>query len=80
MLSQSTATHTYPALTGGAGPGSAEGKFIRWLTIKDEEGAVREDVHRIANHPLTPKNIKVYGYIYDVRSGLLKEVQGAKKE
>lgn len=62
----------------GKGPGSREGDFIDWLTIKDERQAVLDDVERVRNHPLIPKEIPVYGFIYDVRSGKLIEVEGAR--
>jgi carbonic anhydrase len=35
-------------------------------------------VARIRNHPLVPKSIPVHGYIYDVRSGKLLEVEAAR--
>jgi carbonic anhydrase len=62
----------------GKGPGSRAGEFIEWLTIKDQKQAVIDDVERIRNHPLVPKSIPVYGYIYDVSSGKLVEVEGAR--
>ena len=62
----------------GKGPGSTEGKYINFLTVSDREGAVIEDVQRVRNHPLVPKSIPVYGYLYDVKSGKLIEVEGAK--
>jgi carbonic anhydrase len=61
----------------GKGPGSSEGKFINWLTIKNQEESVTEDVARIRRHPLVPKNIPIYGYIYDVTTGKLIEVPSA---
>src|SRR6478752_6211828 len=61
----------------GEGPGSAEGAHINWLTIADAEQSVVDDVARIRNHPLVPASIPVYGYIYDVRSGRLVEVEAA---
>jgi carbonic anhydrase len=61
----------------GTGPGSTEGKYIDWLTIADQQGAVVDDVVRIRNHPLVPAEIPIYGYVYDVRSGRLIEVPGA---
>jgi carbonic anhydrase len=63
----------------GKGPGSQEGRFIDWLTIKDARQAVVDDVARIRRHPLVPKTIPVYGYIYDVKSGKLVEVQEATR-
>lgn len=62
----------------GKGPGSRAGEYIEWLTIHDQKQAVRDDVERIRNHPLVPKSIPVYGYVYDVRSGKLLEVEGAR--
>jgi carbonic anhydrase len=61
----------------GSGPGSVEGAYIDWLTIRDAQQAVVEDVLRIRRHPLVPRRIPIYGYIYDVKSGRLFEVPGA---
>jgi carbonic anhydrase len=61
----------------GTGPGSAEGEYIDWLTMKDNAAAVVADVRRIRNHPLIPRSIPIRGYIYDVRTGKLEEVLGA---
>lgn len=61
----------------GKGPGSREGEYIEWLAVKDAKQAVLDDVARIRNHPLIPKSIPVYGYIYDVKTGRLNEVAGA---
>jgi carbonic anhydrase len=61
----------------GSGPGSAEARYIDWLTIADQQGAVTEDVERIRNHPLVPGSIPIYGYLYDVHSGRLIEVEAA---
>lgn len=61
----------------GQGPGSSAGKYIKWLTIASREKSVVEDVQRIRSHPLVPKNIPIYGYIYDVKSGKLIEIPEA---
>lgn len=61
----------------GKGPGSRAGEYIEWLTIADQKQAVIDDVERIRNHPLVPRNIPVSGFIYDVHSGELLEVEGA---
>ncbi len=63
----------------GKGKGSTDGKYINWLTIKDNAASVVEDVRRIRNHPLVPADIPVYGYIYDVKTGKLIEVPAATK-
>jgi carbonic anhydrase len=63
----------------GKGPGSRAGEFIEWLTIADQKQAVVDDVTRIRNHPLVPRSIPIYGYVYDVKSGKLIEVEAATK-
>jgi carbonic anhydrase len=63
----------------GHGPGSKEGDFIDWLTISHTEHAVTEDVQRIRRHPLVPKSIPIYGFVYDVKTGSLVEVPEATK-
>jgi carbonic anhydrase len=61
----------------GKGPGSPEGRYINWLTISDNAKSVVEDVTRIRAHPLVPRDVPIYGYIYDVRSGKLNEIKAA---
>jgi carbonic anhydrase len=63
----------------GKGPGSRAGEFIEWLTIRDQEQSVRDDVQRIWESPLVPKEIAIYGYVYDVKSGRMLEVPEAKR-
>jgi carbonic anhydrase len=62
----------------GRGPGSSAGQYIEWLTIRDEGQAAIDDVERIRAHPLIPKSIPTYGFVYDVHSGKLIEVEGAQ--
>src|SRR5271154_6518195 len=62
----------------GKGPGSRAGEFVEWLTIKDARQAVLDDVQRVRTHPLVPQSIPVYGFIYDVKTGKLTEVEGAR--
>ncbi|MGL3211244.1 carbonic anhydrase [Bradyrhizobium sp. BR 1433] len=54
--------------------GSVAGKFVHWHTFEDNAKSVLEDVQRIRSHPLVPKQIPIYGFIYDVKSGRLNEV------
>jgi carbonic anhydrase len=61
----------------GKGPGSVVGRFVKWHTIANLEQSVVDDVLRIRHHPLVPKSIPVYGYIYDVKNGRLVEVPAA---
>ncbi len=61
----------------GKGPGSRAGEFVEWLTIANQKQAVVDDVERIRNYPLIPRNIPVYGYVYDVHTGRLIEISEA---
>jgi carbonic anhydrase len=57
--------------------GSDEANTIAFLTFKNLEASVTEDVKRIRKHPLVAKHIPIYGYVYDVASGKLIEVPDA---
>ena len=83
LLAQSLRTATVDASgwhDSGKGPGSTEGDYIDWLTIADLAESVVTDVRRIRNHPLVPREIPIYGYIYDVKTGKLNEVPKASEE
>ena len=56
--------------------GHAAGHFIKWHTIKDQESSVAQDVRRIREHPLVPKAIPIYGYVYDVRYRTSRRSEG----
>jgi carbonic anhydrase len=48
-----------------------------WLTlgvIDDQEKAVIADVHKVRSHPLINADVLVGGFIYDVDTGLLRQV------
>jgi carbonic anhydrase len=59
--------------------GSDEGKYINWLTIRNQKDSIIEDVKRIRNHPLVSSAINIYGFIYDVKSGKLIEIHEANE-
>ena len=61
----------------GEGPGSRQADYIDWLTIRDQAESVAADVERIRTHPLVPRDIPIYGYVYHVESGRLVEVPAA---
>lgn len=51
---------------------------IDWLTIEcGLFDSVTQDVRKIVAHPLVPSNIPVYGFVYDVKTGLLIRVPEA---
>ena len=57
--------------------GSDAANDVSFLTISNLAGSVIEDVQKIKNHPLVPKDIPIYGYIYEVETGKLVEVPEA---
>ena len=61
----------------GGGGGSAEGDHVSWLPITHLEASVTEDVERIRRHPLVPDDIAIHGYVYQVSTGKLVEVEEA---
>jgi carbonic anhydrase len=80
LLAQSLDTATYDGKVWrdpGGSHGSTEGEYVDWLTIREQSASVIEDVRRIRHHPLVPRSIPIYGYIYHVETGRLVEVQAA---
>ncbi len=59
------------------GGGSVHGHYVHWHAFDDLAASVLEDVQRIRTHPLVPRTIPVYGFIYDVANGRLTEVTRA---
>ena len=82
LLAQSLDTATYDGKAWrdpAGGHGSTEGEYVDWLTIREQSASVIEDVRRIRHHPLVPRSIPIYGYIYQVETGRLVEVQAASE-
>ena len=52
---------------------------MEFLTIADQEAAVRADVAVLRSSPLLPPDLAVAGFIYDIRSGRLREVPTLQK-
>jgi len=80
LLASSLETSSYDGKTWtdpGRGHGSRHGEFIDWLTIENQARSVVLDVERIKTHPLVPKSIPVYGYVYQVETGRLVEIPEA---
>ena len=82
LLEQSLETATIDAQgwhDHGAGPGSVHGRYVKWHTFADLDGSVVEDVARIRSHPLVPSHVPIYGYVYDVKTGALREIEAATR-
>ena len=48
---------------------------LEFYSFKNLEENVRKQVKKIKDSPFIPKDIPVYGFIYQVENGLLKEVK-----
>lgn len=59
--------------------GSPEGHYVRWLSISDPQQAVVEDVRRLRNHPLVSPKVTIHGFIFDVKTGRLIEIEEASR-
>jgi carbonic anhydrase len=46
-----------------------------FYAFDDLEANVRQQIHRVKSHPWIPNHIPVRGFIYDVKTGKLKEVE-----
>lgn len=59
--------------------GSAAGDAIDFMPFSDLDASVIDDVRRIREHPLVPADAAIYGFVYDVRTGSLREVPEAAR-
>jgi len=53
----------------------ADAEAVDFLPFADLEASVREDVETIRSSPLVPRDVAVRGFVYDVRTGRLREVR-----
>ena len=59
-------------------PGSNYGHKMKWYTFLNLKESILEDLEKIKNHPLIPKNINIHGFIYDVKTGKLESIESSK--
>ena len=52
---------------------------MRFFSYKDPEQNAREQIQKVRSHPWIAKEIPVRGFVFDVETGLLKEVHAAAK-
>jgi carbonic anhydrase len=48
---------------------------MRFFSFKDPEENTREQIKKVRSHPWIAKDVPVRGFIFDVETGLLREVQ-----
>lgn len=65
------------AVREGRGPAGVEANYMDWLSISGQPETLIEDVTRVRHHPLINPLIPIYGYLIDVKTGLLIEVSEA---
>ena len=53
--------------------GGPDTRSISFLTTADQDGAVRQDVQRVRSWPYL-RDLAVGGFVYDLRTGLLRRV------
>ena len=59
----------------GREDGDSAGAPAHFHAFDDLEENVREQVRRVKSHPWIPKHIPVRGFVYDVKTGALTEVE-----
>jgi carbonic anhydrase len=58
-----------------ASTGDASPAPMRFFSYKDPEENTREQIEKVTSHPWIAKDVPVRGFIFDVETGLLSEVQ-----
>ena len=53
---------------------------MRFFSYKDPEENTREQIKKVRSHPWIAKDVPVRGFIFDVDTGLLREVQPTAKQ
>ncbi len=52
----------------------------RFHAFADIEEDVRQQIEKARSHPWVPKEVPIRGFVYDVKTGRLKEVQALRRE
>ena len=60
--------------------GSSAVSPARFHSFADLEADVRDQIAKLRSHPWVPKSVAVRGFIFDVKTGKLKEVSAGKAE
>jgi carbonic anhydrase len=62
-----------------ASTGDASPAPMRFFSYKDPEQNTREQMKKVRSHPWIAKEVPVRGFIFDVQTGLIREVQQASR-
>jgi carbonic anhydrase len=60
--------------------GDASPSPMRFFSFKDPEQNTREQIEKVRSHPWIAKEIPVRGFVFDMKTGLLSEVEAVQKE
>jgi carbonic anhydrase len=63
-----------------ASTGDASPAPMRFFSYKDPEEHTREQIRKVRSHPWIAKEVPVRGFIFDVETGLLREVQPTSQQ
>jgi carbonic anhydrase len=75
VASQNIARHNRGAANDSVeGPDAQAGAVINGLAIQNQQLSLVTDIERIRSHPLVSADVAIYGYIYQVETGRLVEV------
>ena len=58
----------------------ADASELKFHSFPDLEANVKNQVYKIKSTQFLPKDIPVYGFVYDVRTGILKQVAEEEEE
>ena len=53
---------------------------MRFFSYKDPEQNAREQIEKVRSHPWIAKDVPVRGFVFDVATGLLREVKAAREQ
>src|ERR1700723_678623 len=59
--------------------GDASPAPMRFFSFKDPEQHTREQIDKVRSHPWISKDVPVRGFVFDMETGLLKEVHQAAR-
>ena len=63
-----------------ASTGNSSPAPMRFFSYKDPEQNTREQIKMVRSHPWIAKDVAVRGFVFDVETGLLREIQPVAKQ
>ena len=63
-----------------ASTGDASPAPMRFFSFKDPEQHTREQIQRVRSHPWIAKDVPVRGFVIDMETGLLSEVEAVQQQ